>query len=97
MKSALIVESKSIIIPENEVTYKIPSSKFWSKINDVYNQGLDWHLSDQKIQVLTKKKLGLKYLDTVYDGDISSPYSSEFLFEIVDPDKLLWAKLKYGI
>jgi hypothetical protein len=77
--------------------YKIPSSKFWHTTKSVYNHGLDWHLSDEKIQSLTKKKLGLKYLDTVYDDDISSPYSSEFLFEIVDQDKLLWAKLKYGI
>ena len=77
--------------------YKIPSSKFWRATDGAYNHGLDWHLSDEKIQSLTKKKLGLKYLDTVYDDDISSPYSSEFLFEIVDQDKLLWAKLKYGI
>ena len=74
--------------------YKISSSKFWHRTNDVYDFGLDWHLSDEKIQVLTKKKLGLKYLDTVFN---SSPYVSEFLFEIVDQDKLLWAKLKYGI
>jgi hypothetical protein len=77
--------------------YKIPSSKFWRATDGVYNHGLDWHLSDEKIQSLTKKKLGLKYLNTVYDADVSSPYSSEFLFEIVDQDKLLWAKLKYGI
>lgn len=77
--------------------YKIPSSKFWRATDAVYNHGFDWHLSDKKIQALTKKKLGLKYLDTVYDNDISSPYASEFLFEIVDQDKLLWAKLKYGI
>jgi hypothetical protein len=77
--------------------YKISSSKFWHRTNDVYDFGLDWHLSDEKIQVLTKKNLGLKYLDTVFNNDISSPYVSEFLFEIVDQDKLLWAKLKYGI
>jgi hypothetical protein len=77
--------------------YKIKSSTFWKNLKKIYNRGLDWHLADKKIQAISKEKLGLKYLDTVYDDDISSPYSSEFLFEIVDQDKLLWAKLKYGI
>ena len=77
--------------------YKIKSSTFWKNLKGIYNHGLDWHLADKKIQSISKEKLGLKYLDTVYDDDISSPYSSEFLFKIVDQDKLLWAKLKYGI
>jgi hypothetical protein len=77
--------------------YKIPSSKFWHKTNDVYDFGLDWHLSDKKIQVLTKKNLGLKYLDTIFDNDISSPYASQFVFEVVNKEKFLWAKIKYGI
>ena len=77
--------------------YKIKSSTFWKNLKVIYNQGLDWHLSDKKIQALSKEKLGLKYLDTVFNDDIDHPYDSEFLFEIVNKEKLLWAKLKYGI
>ena len=77
--------------------YKIKSSTFWKNLKGIYNHGLDWHLSDKKIQALSKAKLGLKYLDTVFNDDIDHPYDSEFLFEIVNKEKFLWAKLKYGI
>ena len=77
--------------------YRIQSNTFWKNITGIYNRGLDWHLADEKIQQITKKKLGLRYIVTVYDNEIDHPYASVFLFEIVDESKLIWAKLKYGI
>ena len=77
--------------------YRIETNIFWRSIAGIYNQGLDWHLADEKIQKITKKNLGLKYIATVYDNEIDKPYDAFFTFEIVDPDKLIWAKLKYGI
>ena len=77
--------------------YRIETNIFWKSIAGIYNQGLDWHLADEKIQKITKKNLGLKYIATIYDNEIDKPYDAFFAFEIVDPDKLIWAKLKYGI
>lgn len=77
--------------------YKINSSKFWINLKTVYNHKTDWHLADKKIQKITKEKLGLKFIETCYSDEIDRPYDSIFLFEIVDQDKFLWAKIKYGI
>ena len=76
--------------------YKIKSSVFWRNL-DIYNFGDDWHLADKDIQSVTKEKLGLIYITTCFNEPIDFPYDSVFLFEIVDQQKLLWAKLKYGI
>ena len=77
--------------------FKIKSSTFWKNLKEIYNYGHNWHLADKKIQSISKKKLGLKYIDTVFNEDINHPDDSEFVFEIVDQEKLLWARLKYGI
>jgi hypothetical protein len=77
--------------------YKINSSKFWINLKTVYNHNANWHLADKKIQKITKEKLGLKFIETCYSDEIDRPYDSIFLFEIVDQDKFLWAKIKYGI
>jgi hypothetical protein len=77
--------------------YKIKSTIFWNNLKNVYNYGHNWHLADKKIQMVSRKKLGLKYIDTIYDDHIDSPYASVFLFEVVNQEKLLWARLKYAI
>lgn len=77
--------------------YKISSSVFWKSIKNIYNHDDDWHLADKKIQLITQKELGLKFIETFYSDEVDRPYDSIFLFEIVDQHKLLWAKLKYGI
>lgn len=77
--------------------YRIETNTFWRSITGIYDRGLDWHLADEKIQQITKKKLGLRYIATIYDNEIDKPYDAFFAFEIVDEGKLIWAKLKYGI
>jgi hypothetical protein len=77
--------------------YKIKSSTFWTNIKNVYNHSDDWHLAEKKIQKITQKELGLKFIETFYSDELDRPYDSIFLFEVVDQNKFLWAKLKYGI
>ena len=77
--------------------YRIDSSIFWSKLYNIYNEGNDWHLKDEDIQCITKEKLGLIFMFTCFSEQIDLPYDSVFVFEIVNQDKLLWAKIKYGI
>lgn len=77
--------------------YEIVSSVFWKNLSSEYNYGQNWHLADKKIQKITKNKLGLKYVDTVFSSENITPYTSIFIFEVVDQEKLIWARLKYGI
>lgn len=90
MKNALIVESKSTTIPENSV--KISSIKYWNVLTELFEQHreAEWYEVSQ-IQ-LDEMWLGLKEI----------PYEDSFFdnyrfFEVVDKQKYLWAKLKYGI
>ncbi len=76
--------------------YEIPSSVFWKNLKEEYDISGDWHLADKRIQSVTKKKLGLKYLDTDFI-DLSNVYDTYFIFEVVNYEKFLWARLKYGI
>jgi hypothetical protein len=77
--------------------YRIDSSIFWNKLYSIYNQGHDWHLKDEDIQLITKEKLGLIFIVTCFSEEIDRPYDSVFIFQIVNQDKFLWAKIKYGI
>lgn len=77
--------------------YKINSSKFWKELKNMYDHNDDWHLADKRIQKITQKELGLKFIETFYSDEVDRPYDSIFLFEIVDQRKLLRAKLKYNI
>lgn len=77
--------------------YEIEANTFWRSITGIYNHGLDWHLADEKIQKISKKNLGLRYIETTQSEEIDKPYDFIFVFEVVNHDKLLWAKLKYGI
>ena len=77
--------------------YEISSSKFWISVKNVYNHNANWHLADKRIQKITEEKLGLKFIETCYSDEIDRPYDSIFIFQIVNQDKFLWAKLKYGI
>jgi hypothetical protein len=77
--------------------YRISSSTFWNKLYSIYNLDHDWHLKDGDVQHITKEKLGLIFIVTCFSEEIDRPYDSVFVFQIVNQDKFLWAKIKYGI
>lgn len=77
--------------------YKIKSSIFWKNLKNVYDHSDNWHLAEKKIQKITQKELGLTFIETCYSDEIDRPYDSIFIFQIINQDKFLWAKLKYGI
>jgi hypothetical protein len=77
--------------------YEISSSKFWTNLKNVYDHSDNWHLAEKKIQKITQKELGLTFIETFYSDELDRPYDSIFLFEVVDQNKFLWAKIKYGI
>ena len=90
MKNVLIVESKRPTLPENSLS--IPSVQYWNLITELYSahSESEWYSISQ--MELEKKWFGLKEI----------PIADEFfdnykLFEIIDKEKYLWAKLKYGI
>ncbi len=90
MKDALIVELKRPTLPENSL--KIPSIQYWNLITELYSahSEFEWYYATQ--MELEEKWFGLKEI----------PIADEFfdnykLFEIIDKEKYLWAKLKYGI
>ena len=87
---------KNSLGQESNMEYEVESSVFWKNM-DIYDHALDWHLGDERIQKITKKKLGIKYIDTIFSQEINHPYHSKFLFKILDKKKFLWAKIKYGI
>ena len=76
--------------------YRIESNIFWKNLSGIYDHTLDWHLSDSHIQKITEKNLGLRYINTTY-GEKTWDVSSYFIFKIANKERLLWAKIKYGI
>jgi hypothetical protein len=41
--------------------------------------------------------IGLEFVKTDYANDISQPYATDYVFKIVNKEKLMWAKIAYGI
>lgn len=88
MKNALTVESKKLTLPENNV--KIQDILYWNVLTQLfqeYEESSWYELSDQELDVMW---LGLKEISFETD-------SGHTVFEVVDKQKYLWAKLKYGI
>jgi len=73
---------------------EIQSDIFWSFAKIVYPVEKDWHLVDARIQRITKDALGLKFIKTIW---MANTEDTAFIFEIINYDKYLWAKLKYGL
>ena len=90
MKNALTVESKEPTPPENSV--KISSIKYWNVLTELFEQNPEatWYQISQ--MDLDEMWLGLKEIS--YED---SPFDSYRFFEVVDKQKYVWAKLKYGI
>jgi hypothetical protein len=77
--------------------FEITSDEFWFKLKGVYPVHENWHIEDKRIQDISKRELGLRYIETIYTDKIDRPYSSIFKFKIVNKQNFLWAKMKYGI
>ena len=78
---------------------EIPTDTFWKCAKDFYPVKGEWHLLDYKIQNISKKILGLAFLESTYslkmdDGDISGVF---FKFKVINLKKFTWARMKYGI
>jgi hypothetical protein len=87
-KDALIVESKKITPPENSV--KIRDTEYWNVVTQLYEQYPEAEWYEMSQMDLDQMWFGLKELPTTFN-------SSFRFFEVVDKQKYLWAKLKYGI
>ena len=87
-KDALIVESKKITPPENSV--KIRDTVYWNVITQLYEQYPEAEWYEMSQMDLDQMWFGLKELPTTFNSNFR-------LFEVVDKQKYLWSKLKYGI
>jgi len=72
----------------------IDTDVFWSYAKVVYPMEANWHLLDHRIQKITKKEIGLEFIETAFKPESQD---IEFRFKIVDRKKYAFAKIKYGI
>jgi hypothetical protein len=73
----------------------IATETFWERVKDIYPNHGDWHLLDCRIQKITKKQMGLQFIDAVFSDKSSSEFAFEF--RVVNEKRYIFAKLKYGI
>ena len=89
MKNALTVESKKPTLPEDSV--KISNILYWKVFTKLYQERPEAEWYEVSEMDLDKMWFGLKEI----------PYEISFddyrFFEVIDKQKYLWAKLKYGI
>ena len=93
MKDALIVGSRKPTLPENSV--KISSIKYWNVLTELFEQNREAEWYEVSQIELDKMWLGLKEIP--YQDSLDSPFDNYRFFEVLDKQKYLWAKLKYGI
>lgn len=93
MKNVLFVESKKPTLPENSV--KIPSIKYWNVLTELYEQYREAEWYEVSQMDLDKMWFGLKEIP--YQNSLDSSFDGYRFFEVLDKEKYLWAKLKYGI
>lgn len=88
MKNVLTAESKKSTLPENNVL--IENIIYWNIYTQIFEEQEEhlWYEVNQ--MELDKNLLGLKEIDRETD-------SPNRVFEVIDKQKYLWAKLKYGI
>jgi hypothetical protein len=72
----------------------IDTDVFWSYAKVVYPMEVDWHLIDHRIQKITKKEIGLEFIDTRFKPESQD---FQFRFKIIDRRKYAFAKIKYEI
>ena len=93
MKNVLIVELKNPTPPENSV--KISSIKYWNVLTELYEQNREAEWYEVSQMDLNEMWLGVKEIPHQNMSD--SYFDSYRFFEIINKEKYLWAKLKYGI
>lgn len=98
MKNVHIVELKKATLPENSV--KIPSMKYWNVLTELFEQNREAQWYEVSQMDLDEMWLGLKeipYQDRLDRLDSPFVFDNYRFFEVLDKQKYLWAKLKYGI
>ena len=93
MKNVHIVELKKPTLPENSV--KISSVKYWNVLTELFEQNREAQWYEVSQMDLDEIWLGLKEIP--YQDSLDSAFDSYRFFEVLDKQKYLWAKLKYGI
>lgn len=88
---------------------KIERDKYWDivysclskKTKESYEDFGDWFESDNSVLFshLVDYRMGLRICREDEDGDFygDEDYHSVFYFNVIDQEKCLWARLKYGI
>jgi hypothetical protein len=90
MKDALIVESKRPTLPENSVS--IPNIQYWNLITELYSTHSEFEWYSVSQMELEEKWFGLKEIPIPDEHFDNTRY-----FEVINKQKYIWAKLKYGI
>ena len=85
-----IVELKKIKLPENSV--KIQDILYWNVLTQLYEDRRESEWYELSQMELDEMWLGLKEIR--YEGSFFDGYR---FFEVIDKQKYLWARLKYGI
>lgn len=88
MKNALTVELRKLTLPENSI--KIYDILYWKVLAQLFEEHEESSWYDLSYDELDVIWLGLKEISFETD-------SNHKVFEVVDKQKYLWAKLKYGI
>lgn len=88
MKNALTVESKKLTLPENSV--KIQDILYWNVLSQLFQEHEEHSWYELSYVELDVMWLGLKEISCETN-------SGHRVFEVIDKQKYLWAKLKYGI
>lgn len=78
--------------------YKIRSDIFWNSTDLIglyfEKAGKDWHLIDEKAQKVTRT-LGMEFIVSTYGSNLTDDRIF-YCFKIINKEKFLWGKLKYG-
>ena len=93
MKDVLIVGSRKPTLPENSV--KISSIKYWNVLTQLYEEHREASWYEVCQMELDEMWFGLKEIP--YHYSLDSSFDNYRFFEIIDKQKYVWAKIKYGI
>jgi hypothetical protein len=91
------VELKNITIPENSI--QILDRTYWNIMNDFFDSipEKEWFYEGE--ECLNVRWLGLKEIE-ISDNDFFARYNffkDRKFFRIINKEKFLWIKMKYGI
>jgi hypothetical protein len=88
MKDVLIVGSRKPTLPENSV--KIQDILYWNALTQLFQEHEEHSWYELSYVELDVMWLGIKEISFETD-------SRDRVFEVIDKQKYIWAKLKYGI